>query len=76
MAACGARAWMSPTRSPFRRSIRCGGRAGRPPRLSPLITPHTAGGNHLADTERRIARIALDNLRRYLAGEALRNRVR
>ena len=65
MAACGARAWMSPTRSPFRRSIRCGG-----------ITPHTAGGNHLADTERRIARIALDNLRRYLAGEALRNRVR
>ena len=33
-----------------------------------LITPHTAGGNHLADTERRIARIALDNLRRYLAG--------
>ena len=37
---------------------------------------HTAGGNHLADTERRIARIALDNLRRYLAGEALRNRVR
>ncbi len=41
-----------------------------------LITPHTAGGNHLADTERRIARIALDNLRRYLAGEALRNRVR
>ena len=41
-----------------------------------LITPHTAGGNHLADTERRIARIALGNLRRYLAGEALRNRVR
>ena len=29
-----------------------------------------------ADRERRIARIALDNLRRYLAGEALRNRVR
>ena len=41
-----------------------------------LITPHTAGGNHLADTERRIARIALDNLRRYLAGEPLVNRVR
>ena len=57
-------------RSPFRRSSPL----WRQPRA--LITPHTAGGNHLADTERRIARIALDNLRRYLAGEALRNRVR
>lgn len=40
-----------------------------------LITPHTAGGNHLADTQRRVAAIALDNLRRFLAGEELRNRV-
>ena len=70
MAACGARAWMSPTRSPFRPEHPL----WRQPKA--LITPHTAGGNHLADTERRIARIALDNLRRYLAGEALRNRVR
>ena len=40
-----------------------------------LITPHAAGGNHLADTERRVAAIALDNLGRYLRGEPLRNRV-
>lgn len=40
-----------------------------------LITPHTAGGNHLADTERRVAAIALDNLKRFLAGEELKNRV-
>ena len=40
-----------------------------------LITPHTAGGDHLADTPQRIARIALDNMGRYLRGEALRNRV-
>lgn len=40
-----------------------------------LITPHTAGGSHLADTPRRVAAIALENLRRYIAGEALRNRV-
>ena len=46
--------------------------AVRQPRA--LITPHTAGGNHLADTERRIARIALDNLRRYLRGGAAQPR--
>ena len=69
MAACGARAWMSPTRSPS------AGASAAVAATRALITP-TAGGNHLADTERRIARIALDNLRRYLAGEALRNRVR
>lgn len=38
-----------------------------------LITPHAAGGNHLPDTERRVARIALDNLERYVRGEPLRN---
>ena len=41
-----------------------------------LITPHTAGGDHLADTPRRVAAIALDNLGRYLRGEPLRNRAR
>ena len=41
-----------------------------------LITPHTAGGDHLPDTARRIAAIALDNLRRYLRGKPLRNQVR
>ncbi|MFC5222688.1 D-2-hydroxyacid dehydrogenase [Bifidobacterium leontopitheci] len=38
-----------------------------------LITPHVAGGNHLAVTERRIIDIALDNVRRYAAGEPLVN---
>lgn len=40
-----------------------------------LITPHTAGGSHLPDTERRVAAIALENLKRYVAGERLNNRV-
>lgn len=40
-----------------------------------LITPHVAGGNHLPDTERRIARIALDALERYLNGRPIPNRV-
>ena len=40
-----------------------------------LITPHAAGGDHLPDTARRIAAIALDNLGRYLRGDPLRNRV-
>jgi len=39
-----------------------------------LITPHTAGGNHLPGIERRVAQIALDNLKRYLRGEPLHNR--
>lgn len=41
-----------------------------------LITPHAAGGDHLASTARRVAAIALDNLERYLAGQPLRNTVR
>ncbi|OZG67344.1 D-2-hydroxyacid dehydrogenase [Bifidobacterium eulemuris] len=41
-----------------------------------LITPHVAGGNHLAATEERIIAIALQNVRRYAAGEPLRNQVR
>ena len=41
-----------------------------------LITPHTAGGDHLPDTARRIAAIALGNLGRYLRGKPLRNQVR
>ncbi|KAB8287828.1 2-hydroxyacid dehydrogenase [Bifidobacterium ramosum] len=41
-----------------------------------LITPHVAGGNHLAVTEDRIIAIALDNVRRYAHGEALANRRR
>lgn len=46
--------------------------AGAPP-LAPAPGPdhpHTAGGDHLPDTARRIAAIALDNLGRYLRGEA------
>ena len=38
-----------------------------------LITPHVAGGNHLEETEARIIGIALENVRRYVAGEPLRN---
>ena len=40
-----------------------------------LITPHVAGGIHLAVTGRRIIAIALDNLRRYVSGRLLRNLV-
>lgn len=41
-----------------------------------LLTPHVAGGMRLEITRRRCVEIALDNLRRYLAGEPLMNRVR
>lgn len=41
-----------------------------------IITPHSAGGDHLDLTLTRIVEIALDNLGRYLAGETLRNRMR
>lgn len=41
-----------------------------------LLTPHSAGGDKLDATVRRIAALALDNLKRYLAGEELRNRMR
>lgn len=34
-----------------------------------VLTPHTAGGDHLADTADRIAAIALDHLAFFLAGE-------
>lgn len=41
-----------------------------------LITPHVAGGAHLASNVDKIIEICLDNLRRYRAGQPLRNRVR
>lgn len=41
-----------------------------------LLTPHVAGGDHLSSTKGRIAAIALENLRAFLAGEPLRNRVK
>lgn len=41
-----------------------------------LLTPHVAGGMRLEVTRRTCIQMAQDNLRRYLAGEALRNRVR
>lgn len=40
-----------------------------------LLTPHVGGGYHLEATLRSIASIALENLRRFLAGEPLRNQV-
>lgn len=41
-----------------------------------LLTPHTAGGMRLEVTRKTCVKMALDNLRRYLAGEALQNVVR
>lgn len=41
-----------------------------------MLTPHVAGGMRLEITRQRCVEIALDNLRRYLAGEPLVNRVR
>ena len=41
-----------------------------------LITPHVAGGMRLEITRKRCIEIALENLRRYLAGEPLMNRAR
>lgn len=40
-----------------------------------LITPHVAGGLHLEGTRERIVAIALENLKCYMAGEPLRNRM-
>lgn len=40
-----------------------------------LLTPHSAGGDRLEATVRRIAALALDNLNRFLAGEPLRNQM-
>lgn len=40
-----------------------------------LLTPHSAGGK-LEDTTRRIAALALENLKHFLAGEPLRNRMK
>ena len=41
-----------------------------------LLTPHVAGGMRLEITRKTCIQMAQDNLRRYLAGEALKNRVR
>jgi len=43
------------------------------PRL--LLTPHIGGYTHLDVTVRRLAAIVLDNLKRYMAGEPLRNQM-
>ena len=40
-----------------------------------IITPHVAGGFHLPGVLDAASEIAADNLRRFLAGEPLRNRV-
>ena len=41
-----------------------------------FITPHVAGGDHMSSTNRIVNEIALNNLKAYLAGEPLRNRIR
>lgn len=38
-----------------------------------VITPHISGGYHLRETHDRIVRIMAENLKRFLAGEPLRN---
>ncbi len=40
-----------------------------------LITPHVAGGDHLSVTKGQIAAIALENLRAFVEGRPLRNRM-
>lgn len=40
-----------------------------------LLTPHVAGGLRMEGTRERIVGIALENLRRYTAGEPLRNQM-
>ena len=40
-----------------------------------IITPHISGGNHMRYTYETIIGIFMSNLKRYLAGEALRNEV-
>lgn len=40
-----------------------------------LITPHVSGGYHLDETRERIVGIFTENLKRFLAGEALLNHV-
>ena len=41
-----------------------------------LLTPHVAGGMRLEITRRKCVEMALENLRRYVAGEPLHNLVR
>lgn len=41
-----------------------------------LLTPHVAGGDHLPTTIQAVVSIALDNLRRYVSGQPLRNQMR
>ena len=41
-----------------------------------LITPHVAGGMRLEITRQECIRMALENLKRYVNGEELKNRVR
>jgi len=41
-----------------------------------MMTPHKAGFDKIPITFRKVAGICLENLRRYLAGEELKNRIR
>ncbi len=41
-----------------------------------FITPHTAGGDHIPSTNRQVNAIALDNLKAYLGGKPMRNRMK
>lgn len=41
-----------------------------------LLTPHVAGGFQMDGTRERVISIALENLKRYLSGEPLKNRMK
>ena len=40
-----------------------------------IVTPHISGGWHLKETHTRVVNIFADNLKRFLAGEPLKNQV-
>ena len=40
-----------------------------------LLTPHVSGFYHLPETLERVVRIAVSNLKAFMAGEPLRNQV-
>lgn len=40
-----------------------------------IVTPHISGGWHLRETHTRVINIVIENLRRFLAGQPLKNQV-
>ena len=65
----GGAGWMSPTRSPCPRSTGFGAFP------TAVVTPHVSGFYHLKETHERIVDIMVENLKRFQAGEPLKNQV-